>query len=162
MNILLSRLLMAVCAVMALLAGWQWSRADRAEAALETYKAQVALQLADAATAARTEERRRSKTIQEALDAEVLARQAVEADARGAADAAGRLRQRAAQLAAACTARDPAAPSGSAPAPAAAAVLADLLGRVAAAAGELGSYADRARVAGETCERSYDALRPSR
>lgn len=52
MNILLSRLLMAVCAALALLAGWQWSRAHRAEVALETYKAQVALQAADAARTA--------------------------------------------------------------------------------------------------------------
>ena len=39
-------------------------------------------------------------------------------------------------------------------------VLADVLGRADARAGILAEQADRLRIAGESCERSYDALKP--
>lgn len=160
MSVILSRVLMVACAALALLAGWQWLRAVRAESALSDYRNQVLVQINEATTKARAEEQRRAKTIQEALDAEVIARQAVEADARGVVAARGRLQQRVAELAASCSAPDPAAATGGTSAPSAGDLLADMLGRVAAAAGELGSYADRARVAGQTCERAYDGLTP--
>jgi hypothetical protein len=37
-------------------------------------------------------------------------------------------------------------------------VLADVLSRIDAAAGELAAYADRSRVAGMACEAAYDSL----
>lgn len=160
---LLTRYLAAGLGVLLLLAtataGYQTMQASAARAELATYRAQVAEQIQTATTAARTEERRRTLKIQEASDAELLARQAAEADAGRARSAIAGLRQRADQLAARCTSSNPAAAPGSPPASAPGALLADMLGRVAAAAGELGGYADRARGAGQLCERSYDALK---
>jgi hypothetical protein len=72
-----------------------------------------------------------------------------------AAGAAERLRQRA--QAAVVSARAAAA-AGSAPAGDPIGVLADVLGRADERAGILAEYADRARVAGLACQRSYEAL----
>lgn len=82
---------------------------------------------------------------------------AVAADAAAAGSAAERLRERVAELSrrpAAC----PAAADGGEAAEAARLVLADVLSRIDAAAGELAAYADRARVAGMACEAAYDSL----
>ena len=90
------------------------------------------------------------RNAQEKLDA-------VAADAAAAGSAAERLRERVTELSrrpAAC----PAAADGGEAAEAARLVLADVLGRIDAAAGELAAYADRARVAGMACEAAYDSL----
>lgn len=82
---------------------------------------------------------------------------AAAADAAAAGSAAERLRERVAELSrrpAAC----PAATGGGEAAEAARLVLADVLSRIDAAAGELAAYADRARVAGMACEAAYDSL----
>lgn len=84
---------------------------------------------------------------------------AVAADAAAAGSAAERLRARVAQLSrrpAAC----PGAADGGEAADAARLVLADVLGRIDAAAGELAEAYDRARIAGLACEAAYDALSP--
>lgn len=82
---------------------------------------------------------------------------AVAADAAAAGSAADRLRERVAELS-----RRPAACPGSTgrgeAAEPAQLVLADVLSRIDAEAGELAAYADRARVAGMTCEAAYDSL----
>lgn len=83
--------------------------------------------------------------------------EAVAADAAAAGSAAERLRERVAELSrrpAAC----PAAADGGEAAEAARLVLADVLSRIDAAAGELAAYADRARVAGMACEVAYDLV----
>lgn len=54
---------------------------------------------------------------------------------------------------------DPAPVADGPPAGSALDLLADLFVRVDARAGELADYADRARIAGQQCERDYDALR---
>ncbi|MFU1932820.1 DUF2514 family protein, partial [Bordetella avium] len=54
--------------------------------------------------------------------------------------------------------RDPAAADGGPPGAAGADLLAYMLGRVSDRAAELAAIADRARVAGLTCERIYDGL----
>lgn len=41
-------------------------------------------------------------------------------------------------------------------------LIADVLGRADQRAGELAEYADRARIAGQQCERDYDALTTAR
>ena len=90
------------------------------------------------------------RNAQEKLDA-------VAADVAAAGSAAERLRERVAELSrrpAAC----PGAADGGEAADAARLVLADVLGRIDAAAGELAAYADRARVAGMACEAAYDSL----
>ena len=83
------------------------------------------------------------------------------ADALAADAAAGRLRDRAAQLAAACGPAGPhPAPPGAGEATAGAGlVLADVLGRSDDTSGELATAFDAARGAGLACERAYDALR---
>ncbi|MBR8316077.1 DUF2514 family protein [Burkholderia dolosa] len=78
------------------------------------------------------------------------------ADAVAAASAADGLRKQVSVLVE--RARDPTAATGGAPAGDALDLLADVLGRTSDAATELADYADRARIAGRQCERSYDAL----
>lgn len=78
------------------------------------------------------------------------------------ADAAGqRLRTDASQLAAAvsCPSTDTAAVARGETATRAAMVLSDLLARADARAGELAKAYDQATIAGQQCEREYDALR---
>lgn len=147
----------ALVAALALV-GWQWHQATSARAELSDERLAIAKQIADATTAARAEEQRRTLKIQEASHAELLARQAAEADAGRARSAAVGLRQRATQLAASCTASHPTATASSPAADSPGDLLADLLQRVDDAAGEIGRYADQARIAGQLCERSYDAL----
>ena len=78
------------------------------------------------------------------------------ADARTADAASDRLRQRIADLVASARASYPPAPAGSAPAGDPLGVLADVLSRADQRAGIL---AESARIAGQACEQSYDALR---
>lgn len=156
----MTRVLSILLGLALLLAGWQWRQAVTARADLALYRGKVAEQIQQAEAAARAEEQRRTAKIQEAQDAAHQARVAAESDARAARASADRLRQRAAELAARCTASDP-APAGpgqaaSAPGP----VLADMFGRADEAAGILAEYADKARIAGQLCQRSYEALSP--
>ena len=78
------------------------------------------------------------------------------ADAAAAASAADGLRKQVAVLVE--RARQPAVAAGSTPTGDAVDLLADVLGRADERAGELAEYADRARIAGQQCERDYDAL----
>ena len=83
----------------------------------------------------------------------------VAAAAGRALDAATRLRQRAAVVAASCASPDPAALAGSAAAYSSGDLLADVLGRTAGAAQQLAAAADAARIAGNACTREYNALK---
>ncbi|KAG0189024.1 hypothetical protein DFQ28_003969 [Apophysomyces sp. BC1034] len=78
------------------------------------------------------------------------------ADAVATARAADGLRKQAAALIE--HSRYPAAASGSTATRDALDLLADVLGQLDKRAGELAAYADAARIAGQQCERSYDAL----
>lgn len=87
-----------------------------------------------------------------------------EADAAAADAAADSLREQAKRLAARagqCTSHPTATQSGKATAQPSV-VLADVLGRADARAGELAAAYDRSRAAGLACERAYDALRAGR
>lgn len=157
---MITRLISGLLALALLLAGWQWRQAVTARADLALYRGKVAEQIQQAEAAARSEEQRRTAKIQEAQDAAYQARLAAEADARAARASADRLRQRAAELAASCSARDP-SPAASSPAASAPGdVLADMSVRLEEAGRELARYADEARIAGQLCERSYRALTP--
>ncbi|MBR8074349.1 DUF2514 family protein [Burkholderia cenocepacia] len=114
-------------------------------------KAQIA-----AVAAARAEEQRRTAAQSEIANDANQQRTAALADAFAARAAAGSLQQRVDQLVAA--ARHPTATAGSPAAGDALDLLADVLGRADQRAGELAEYADRARIAGQQCERDYDAL----
>lgn len=109
-----------------------------------------------AVDAARTEEQRRTAAQSEIANDANQQRTAALADAFAARAAAGSLQQRVDQLVAAS--RHPATSAGSPAAGDTLDLLADVLGRADQRAGELAEYADRARIAGQQCERDYDAL----
>lgn len=112
---------------------------------------------------ARAEEQRRIAAQTEIANAAKQEAEQARADARAADAVASQLRQRVAELVAASRAGNPAAASGSEAAGDPLGVLADVLSRADRRAGILAEYADAARVAGEACERSYDALtRPAK
>jgi len=117
-------------------------------------------QAREAVTKARAEDARRYANLMEIATNAQTELERARADAAGAADAAVRLRQRIAALAAArCPAPGNTSPSGSsAPADPAGDLLADVQRRLDDAASDLAGFADRARTAGAACERSYDAL----
>jgi Protein of unknown function (DUF2514) len=138
--------------------GWhRWRAIDARE---DFQRAQVQAQAEHAAQIARdtAETQRRTKTIMEAADAATIQSQADRVAAEAARAAADRLRARLAAQADA-GARDSAAAGSCEAARAAAAVQADVLGRVADAARQLGEHADAARTAGSACERAYEGLR---
>jgi hypothetical protein len=98
---------------------------------------------------------RQERALQETAHDADISTQRARADAAAAADAARRLRARLANIAAD---HPPAAAGASAPAGPDAAVLADVLSRCDARAGELAEAADAARIAGAACERAYGEL----
>ncbi|HIC7208530.1 DUF2514 family protein [Burkholderia stabilis] len=119
-------------------------------------KSEAATAQAKAVEATRTEEQRRTAAQSEIANDANQQRTAALADAFAARAAAGSLQQRVDQLIAA--ARNPTASAGSPAAGDALDLLADVLGRADQRAGDLAEYADRARIAGQQCERDYDAL----
>ncbi|WP_431068219.1 DUF2514 family protein [Ralstonia holmesii] len=111
--------------------------------------------------AARAEEQRRTNAQAEIANEATKQAAAAAADAVAAGAAADSLRTRVARLvAAARTSGHPAFAGAGAGQPGGDPldVLVDVLSRTDGAAGQLGDYADRLRVAGLACERSYDAL----
>ena len=126
------------------------------EARMATY----AIAAASAASAALAETDRRLKAQEGVVHAAEIQTAQARADAVAADRARGSLQQRFAAVAARCGAAR-ADPGAAQPSPAASspgAMLADVLSRLDAAAGELAAYADASRAAGLACERSYDAL----
>ncbi|MFY3196755.1 DUF2514 family protein [Achromobacter xylosoxidans] len=109
--------------------------------------------------AIRNEERRRMAAMEKARDDAQKQAAAAAADAVGARDERDRLRARANTLARAAVTRDPALASGSPSGAAAVDLLAYMLGRAVDRAEALAGFADRARIAGLTCERVYNGSR---
>jgi hypothetical protein len=143
--------------VVALAVAVAWGHGYHHGAGKEQRKTAAAVQAAK--DDARAEESRRVMRLQEAQDAEHLARTAAQRDAAAARSAADGLRRAAAGFV--CLPSDPASSAGSAPAGAGPGVLPDVLGELAARADRLAEQADSARIAGQLCERAYDALRPT-
>lgn len=125
---------------------WQQHRADQL--------AHQAQQL-EAVQAAREEEQRRTAAQQEIANDATKKAERARADARAAAAVSERLRRQLAEI----VARNPPAAAAGTPAGDAIGVLADVLERIDRRAAELAEYADAARIAGQACERSYEALR---
>lgn len=140
--------------------GWRYgakiSRIETAHAKQDQERADAALA---AVEAARNEERRRTAVMEKARDEAQEKARAAAADADGVRTELGRLRRHANTLARAAVARDPAAAVGSPPRASSVDLLAYMLSRVSDRAAELATIADRARIAGLTCERSYDEMR---
>ncbi|EYS89461.1 hypothetical protein CF68_32945 [Cupriavidus sp. SK-4] len=119
----------------------------------------AALDQVKAVDAARLEEQRRTAAQTEVANAATKELEAARNDARSAGDAANRLRARVADLLAAGRAgQNPAAAGAGQTAFDPIGMLADVLERADRRAGILAEYADTARIAGQACERSYDAL----
>ncbi|MDF3115897.1 DUF2514 domain-containing protein [Burkholderia semiarida] len=119
-------------------------------------KARAATAQAKAVDAARAEEQRRTAAQSEIAKDANQQRTAALADAFAARAAAGSLQQRVDELVDA--ARHPAAAAGSPAAGDALDLLADVLGRSDETSGELAAIADQRGIAGQQCERDYDAL----
>lgn len=153
-----AQILTAVLLVVLISAGGTWRVQDwRYGKQLADIDRAQAVAIKEAGDLARLEEQRRQKAVnKEASDAREQ-NNAATVDA-GVADAAGdRLHVEAGRFAAnACG--DPGAAQRGASATRAAMVLSDLLQRADKRAGELAVAYDRARIAGLTCERSYNAL----
>lgn len=133
-------------------ARWQLKWADQ-----QTLQAKG---LAAATTENRTEEQRRQTAVNQ-VGNDARQQQAVATADAVSADAAGdRVRDQAGKLAAgaSCTPFDSGAAERGASATRAAMVLSDLFQRADKRAGELARSYDAARIAGLTCEQSYEAL----
>ncbi len=129
---------------------------ERAHAEGRDAEAQAALA---AVEAARTEERRRTAAVERQRDdAQRMAAVAVGDAARAGAERRGLLK-RADALVASAINRDPALAVGSPAGVDAVELLAYMPGRVSGRAAKLAEVADQARLAGLTCERTYDAVR---
>lgn len=131
-----------------------------AHADLGSYKATAAESARLADRAERAEEARRTETQRRALDEAQSQSLAAMADRDDARAAHQRLQQRAAELAAAARAAGARADAAERRAAAGdpGVLLADVLGRCSQRVTVLAEYADRARIAGALCEKSYDAL----
>lgn len=132
-------------------------QAEKAEHAQD--KEHAAEAQTQAVNAARAEEQRRTAAQSEIANDANTQRTAALADAFAARAAAGSLRDQVASLVrSAKAARHSTAAAGSAPTGDALDLLADVLGRADERAGELAKIADDSRIAGQQCERDYDAL----
>ena len=155
----LGGLVLLVLVLMASAAGATWLAKDwRFGKKLAVIGEAQALAISEAGRVAREEEQRRQSAVnKEASDARQQ-NKAAAVDA-GTADAAGdRLHIDAGKFAASACG-DPGVAQRGASATRAAMVLSDLLQRADKRAGELAAAYDRARIAGLTCERSYQSVR---
>ncbi|UXC37208.1 DUF2514 domain-containing protein [Cupriavidus gilardii] len=153
------KIIAAVAALaLAFLAGSEFTARGK-DAEIAEIRRAAAVDQVKAADRARAEEQRRIAAQSEIANAAKQEADKARADARAADAVAGQLRQRVAELVAAGRpARNPAATSGSETADDPLGVLADVLIRADRRAGILAEYADAARIAGQACERAYDAL----
>ncbi|NTZ83878.1 DUF2514 family protein [Burkholderia metallica] len=135
---------------------WE-SRALQTEKAAHAQDKQHAAEAqTEAVNAARAEEQRRTAAQSEIAKDANTQRNAALADSFAALAAAGGLRDQVAVLVE--RARHPAVTAGSTPAGDPIGVLADVLGSIDDRAGELAKIADERGIAGQQCERDYDAL----
>ena len=139
-------------------AAWQW-QANAYERQIATMKAEHAVAVAKAEADARAEGERRVAKQTEITNEAIQQAESARADAR-ASDAASReLRARITALVNVNLRPDNSASvSGGSAAGDLTRVLAELLGEVDQHAGKLAEQADAARIAGQACERSYNAL----
>ena len=103
----------------------------------------------------RSIEARRIAELEKARETAQKQAQSAQADATAARVAGQRLRNRIDQMVAHASTRDPTLADGGPSTGSSVDMLAHVLGRAVQAAGQLAEYADRARIAGLTCERAY-------
>ncbi|WP_253826984.1 DUF2514 family protein [Achromobacter ruhlandii] len=140
--------------------GWRGEAELAAEVAARALERDAQAQATiTAVEAARTEERRRTAAVEKARDDAQKQAAVAAADAAGARTERDGMRARANALARAAANRDTSLANGSPSGAAAVDLLAYMLGRAVDRAEALAGVADRARIAGLTCERAYGALR---
>ena len=147
-------ILACVAAGASFAAGWYVNGLRHESQAAQASEAH-ALAVAEAASAARTEEARRYDALHTIATQAQAQLDRAQSDRRRA-DAAARSLRDAASIAAASCDSQTAAPSQAASAPGM--VLADVLGRADAVAGELAAAFDASRAAGIACERAYGVI----
>lgn len=138
--------------------GWHRWRAIDARQDFERARQAAAVEQAASAAAVAQETARRLKAVQEAADAAQLQAQADRAAADRARRARDSLLERIAAVQAGGGAADPAVAGQCEAARRSVDLLADVLRRADARAGELAAAADAARTAGQACERAYESL----
>ena len=132
---------------------------DAVQHAWDAERAQEAAAALKATQEARAEEQRRVVATQEVIHAAQAKLVTVAAAAGRALNSAVSLRERAAAVAAGGAMPEAAAaPGRGASGAGPGLLLADVLGRMGEAGGQLAAEADRARVAGEACEQQYNSL----
>lgn len=152
----------AVVLLIALLAGtlvYQTLALANARTEHADYVAGVEKAARDADAAARAEEQRRQREINQVRNDAQHQIKAATDDAAVAASTADSLQQQVDKLLAGRRACDTRAAQGSAAVRDLTVVLADLRRRADERAGELARIADASRIAGLTCEKAYDSLR---
>ncbi|MBO4120302.1 DUF2514 family protein [Cupriavidus gilardii] len=143
---------------LAFLAGSEFTARGK-DAEIAEIRRAAAVDQVKATDRARAEEQRRIAAQTEIANAAKQEAELARADARAADAVAGQLRQRIAGLVAASRSGGDSAPtSGGASTGDSLGVLADVLERADRRAGILAEYADAARIAGQACERAYQAL----
>lgn len=145
-------------AALLIVGGAQQYRVMDAKGELSVARAEWSEAARKAESRARSEEQRRQTAIEGIRRDAQEKIAAVAADAAAADDAAGRLRARVAELSRR-PARCPGAAGGGEAADAARDLLAVMLSRLDEAAGGIAEFADRSRVAGLTCQVSYEAVK---
>lgn len=148
-----------VLAVVLAWGAWNRHQARSVRAEFDQAKVAAAAERAASAAEAAVESSRRRRVQQEAVDAANLKSAQLERSLAASADAGQRLRQRLAALDAQRCAGHPAAASGSPAASAAVDLRSELSRRLDEAADGVARFAERAAIAGEACERAYDALK---
>lgn len=152
------KILAGLALAAALLVGiWAYDKHQQSLGAAE-FKAQAAEQALAATQENLRESTRRTVVVQQEANHADQAASAARADADAAHSAGERLRLRLAAAERGRTAGDPAAAGASATADAPGLVPYDVFESVRAAGERLAGYADQSRIAGQACERSYDAL----
>lgn len=131
---------------------------DAVQHAWDAERAQDQAAALKATQEARAEEQRRAIVTQEVVNHAKAQTVVVAAAAGRALDSLARLRERAASAAGRSVPGNPAAASGGSTAQGPGLLLADVLGRMGSAGGQLATYADQARVAGDACEQQYNSL----
>jgi predicted nucleic acid-binding Zn-ribbon protein len=151
-----------LAAIAAAVVAWDSARINAAEKrGADKVRAEYQANEIKAVKAAREEEARRTAAVQQEAD---HARQSIaraQADAAAAADAGQRLRAALTAARRSCAASPSATvASGSAPADTSADLLADVQRRLDEAADGIARHADAASIAGNACQRAYQALTP--
>ena len=166
---MIARVLAAALAVAVLFAGLQTYRLATEQrdhvatmAAHAEHIAGMERAAREAEASARAEEQRRTAEVQKVANEANEALERARADADAAADAGVRLRERVAQLTAACGrgSSHPGPATAGQAADTTADLLADVQRRLDEAANGIARFADQAHAAGDACQRVHGALTP--